>query len=176
MDMKKKIYNTVEATLKDAELHYSVEDDIIFCLGISGEHASFDIKLVCEENMELLLAVVKCGIRIPKDKIGKMCRWIVEKNYSLSVGEFKMDTSDGELSFRMACPLDGGAVNKDIVRVALAQTLNTFDNTYEEMVKAMYLEGDENEDWVLKMAQDTAKQVKEAGDGLESGTNKSLNS
>jgi len=172
--MKKKIYKTVEASLKGAEINYHVDDDIMFSFGVKGDHANFDVRLLCEDNTEVLLAAVTCGLCIPKDKIDRMCRWVVEKNYTLTLGEFKMDTRDGELSFRLACTLDGGAVNKDIVGVVISQVINIFDNSYEELVKAMYMEKTEDEDWVQKMIRDAARQAKEVFDSPETETNKRM--
>ena len=145
MYMEKKIYDTVEAALNNAELQYNI-DDKIFRFGIKGEHANFDVRIVCEEEMEFLMTIVTCSMCVPKNKIDRMCRWVTEKNYGLTLGEFKLDTSDGELSFRITCPLDKGAVNEDIVTVAYTNALSTFDNSYEEIIKAIYLENGSGED------------------------------
>jgi len=142
--MEKKIYKTVEASLNNAELQYST-DDKIFRFGIKGEHANFDVRIACEEEMEFLMTVVTCSMCVPKNKIDRMCRWVAEKNYGLTLGEFKLDTFDGELSFRITCPLDNGAANEDIVTVAYTNALNTFDNSYEEIIKAIYLENGSGE-------------------------------
>lgn len=143
--MEKKIYNTVELALKNAELNYNIDDEI-FRFGIRGEHTNFDVRIVCEEEMEFLMTIVTCSMCVPKNKIDRMCRWVAEKNYGLTLGEFKLDTSDGELSFRITCPLDKGAVNEDIVAVAYTNALNTFDNSYEEIIKAIYLDNGSGED------------------------------
>lgn len=146
MSMEKKIYNTVELALKNAELHYDIDRDMIFRFGIKGEHAKYEVSMVCEEEMEFLMTSVTCSLCVPKDKIDKMCRWVVEKNYGLTLGGFKLDTSDGELTFRITCPLDKGAVNEDIVAVAYTNALSTFDNNYEEIIKAIYLDNGSGED------------------------------
>jgi len=144
--MDNKIFNTVEATLRNAELHYDIDNDIIFRFGIKGEHANYDVKMVCEEEMEFLMTIVTCSLCVPKDRLDRMCRWVTEKNYGLTLGEFKLDISDGELSFRITCPLDKGAVNEDIVTVAYSNALSTFDNTYEEIIRAIYLDNGSGED------------------------------
>lgn len=172
MNMKKKIFKTVESTLKAAEINYHVDDDIVFRFRIKGDHANFDVRMICEEDMEILMAIVTCGLCVPKDKIDRMCRWVTEKNYTLTLGEFKMDTSDGELSFRLGCPLDGGTVNEEIAGVVLSVTINSFDNAYEEIVKAMYIDKPEDDDWMLKMARETAQQIHDTYVALENGADK----
>lgn len=154
--MEKKIYKTVESTLKNAEIQYSIEDDNIFTFGVVGEHAKFNIRVICEEEMEVLISVVTCSICIPKNKIDKMCRWVIDKNYQLALGGFKIDTSDGELSFRVTCPLDNGAVNEDVVAVAFSCAMSVFDNNYDKIMKAIYFD-ESNEDGLAKMAEETIR-------------------
>lgn len=144
--MEKKIYNTVESVLQKAELRYTTKDGYIFLFGIKGKHANIDVSMICEEEMEFLITIVSGSMCVPKDKINRMCRWIAEKNYGLTLGEFKLDPSDGELSFRITCPLDKGAVNEEIVAVAYSNAVNTFDGSYEEIIKAIYLGNDSDED------------------------------
>lgn len=86
-----------------------------------------------------------------------------------------MDTEDGELSFRLGCPLDGGAVNEDLIRETICYTVSTFDNTYEEIEKAMTIDKAEDEGRVLKMARDPARLVWEAVGCLGTRTNGSIN-
>ena len=144
--MEKRIYNTVEAALKNAELNYDIDRDMVFRFGIKGKHANYDVRMVCEEEMELLMTIVTCSLCVPKEKMDRMCRWVVEKNYGLTLGEFKLDTSDGELSFRITCPLDSGAVNEDIVTVVFLNAISTFDSTFEEIIKSIYLDNGSGED------------------------------
>ena len=144
--MEKKIYNTVESVLQKAELRYTTEEGYIFLFGIKGKHANIDVRMICEEKMEFLMTIVSGSMFVPEDKIDCMCRWIAEKNYGLTLGEFKLDPSDGELSFRITCPLDKGAINEDIVLVSYVNAVNTFDDSYEEIIRIIYLGNDSDED------------------------------
>ena len=174
IQMKKKIFNTVERALKKAEIKYTVEDDSILRFSIKGDHASYDVGLACEEKMEMLMVIANCSLCVPKEKIEPMCRWITEKNFLLNLGGFTLDTSDGELSFRISCPLDNGAVNENIVNVAITNALNTFEVSFEEIMKVLYPGEGEKEDWALKMAQETAQQIHEAYTGADRETIKIL--
>lgn len=99
-----------------------------------------------------------------------MCRWVAEKNYGLTLGEFKLDTSDGEISFRITCPLDKGAVNEDIVTVAYSNALSTFDKAYEEIIKAIYLDNGRGEDGLTNLAMETVRRKLENHDSVSMET------
>lgn len=172
--MKRKIFNTVEKALKRAEINYTVEGDSILRFSIKCDHAIYDVGLACEETMELLMVIANCSLCVPQEKIEPMCRWITDKNFLLNLGIFTLDTSDGELSFRITCPLDKGAVNEDIVNVAITNALNTFEVSFEEIKKVLYPGGGDKEDWALKMAQETAQQIHEAYTGADRETIKIL--
>ena len=63
--MDKKIFNTVEAALNNAELHYNFDGDDIFRFTMKGEHANYDVRLLCEEDMELLMTSTQGHISAP---------------------------------------------------------------------------------------------------------------
>lgn len=135
--MKKKIYKIVETALNKAVLHYGVDDEgMIFQFTNKGNHANFDERLICDEKMDFLMAIVSCSMFVA-EKIDRMFRWVAEKNYGFTLGNFKLDTSDGGLTFRITCPLDKSAVNEDIVA---CKTLSTFDNNYEDITRTIYLD------------------------------------
>ena len=164
--MKKRIYNTVRKALESEELHYLTHDDEFF-FSMKCDHSTYDVHLICREEMEYLVVLVTCSLHVPEDRIERMCRWIVEKNYNLILGDFKLDVSDGELSFRHTTLLDEGAVNQEIVKVAYESAISIFDKSYEDIVKSMYLEKESAQDWALKHAMKIAKQMEESEDGGE---------
>ena len=75
-----------------------------------------------------------------------------------------------ELTFRITCPLDKGAVNEDIVAGAYTNALSTFDNNYEEIIKAIYLNNGSGEDRLTNMAVESIRRKIEHPDIMETGT------
>lgn len=54
------------------------------------------------------------------------------------MGSFIIDSDDGELIFRLANNVDGGIINGSIVRICLFQVFLCLQQSYEDIMKAMY--------------------------------------
>lgn len=139
-----KIFDTVKATLEEMGLHFRIEKDCMFCLGIQGENTNLDCTILCDDDQEIMIVSVSLPQKANKKCIDRMCRWITDTNYTTVLGAFSMDTNDGEICFRVSNTLDGGAINKKIIEVALTTALTTCDSKYPEIVKTIYMEYGEN--------------------------------
>ena len=137
--MENLITTTVRRALDELKLHYH-EDDSGFELNIKVEHTNVAVKVLCLEEQEILIAAASGGIFAPEDKIDATCRWACEKNLRCNIGNYIVDTEDGEVSFRISCPLDEEAVNGEIVRVAVLNAIKKIDDDYLELLKLLYFE------------------------------------
>lgn len=137
--MENLITTTVRNALDELELNYH-EDDNVFEFSIKVEHTNAAVKVACAEEQEILMAAASGGVFAPEDKIDAVCRWACEKNYMCNIGNYNVDTEDGEVSFRISCPLDGGAVNGEIVKVAILNAIKKIDDDYLELLKLLYFE------------------------------------
>ena len=129
--------NTVVATLDDMELHYN-QDGEVFSFSIGDEEADFAVRIIADEKNELLTTIGYFPVKISKAHLDKMYKFINDLNYKTMVGFFAIDSEDGELSFRLANNVDGGAINEGIVKACFLQVMYRLRNTYEDIMKAMY--------------------------------------
>ena len=74
---------------------------------------------------------------VPEDKRFLMTSLLNKLNHSLILGHYVMDPEDGEISFRVSCPVDDGAINKTIVLVAIGNSITTMDNHLPELLSAI---------------------------------------
>jgi len=136
----------VDSVLRNTGIRYNVEDGTIFSFGVTGEHARFTVRIICEEEMELFIMAVSCGMMVPTERRDRMCRWIADRNWYAVTGEFKLDTSDGDLMFRITCPAKGVDVTEKTLMYCLAVAFNSFDRAYEEIVRVIYSDDGESGD------------------------------
>lgn len=172
--MTNNIFKTAESALKNANIRFRTEDDRIFRLRMGTDNIFYDVCIVCDEEKELLLTIVTASLRVPDEKLDKMCRWLVEKNYGLTLGEFKLDVNDGELSFRTSCPLDDGAVNERIVQIAVWNSVGTFDRNYEEIAKILFKNDMSDEEYLSKLMIDSVNGKYSEDDVIDTGSKKKL--
>ena len=129
--------STVASTLDELELHYK-QDGELFTFTVGDDEADFPIRIVADEEKELLVVIGYFPVKISKANLDKMYKVVNDLNYQTMVGYFAIDSNDGELSFRLANNVDDGAINDAIVRACFFQVLSRLRNSYEEIMKAMY--------------------------------------
>ena len=129
--------STVASTLDELELRYK-QDGELFTFTVGDDVADFPIRIVADEEKELLIFIGYFPVKVSKAKLDKMYQVINDLNYQTLVGYFVIDSRDGELSFRLANNVDNGAINDTIVRACFFQVMSRLKNSYEDIMKAMY--------------------------------------
>lgn len=135
--METAISNAVTAALDKLELNYS-HDGEVFSLTMSGDEADFRILIIADEKNELLLTIGYFPVKISKLNLDKMYKVINDLNDQHMIGSFSIDSNDGELIYRIANNVDGGAINEGIVHACFFQVWNRLRNTYNDIMKAMF--------------------------------------
>lgn len=131
------IANTVSEALDNLDFPYYHEGEV-FKTVIRDEEVDFRIHIIADDENELLVIIGYFPIRIFKVNLEKMCRVINELNSQYMVGCFVINPNDGELTFRLANNVDGGAINEQIFRMCYFQVGVRMRNTYQDIMKAMY--------------------------------------
>ena len=129
--------STVASTLDEMELHYKNEGQL-FTFSVGDDCADFPIRIIADEENELLTTIGYFPVKISKMNLDKMYKYINDLNYRTMVGFFTIDSEDGELSFRLANNVDGGVINESIVKTCFLQVMYRLRDTYEDIMKAMY--------------------------------------
>ena len=134
----KKIYDVVLRALEEMDIHFDYDqENEVFNYRLSTELTTYRQRLVPLEEQELLLTITNFPIMVPEDKRFLMTSLLNKLNHSLILGHYVMDPEDGEISFRVSCPVDDGAINKTIVLVAIGNSITTMDNHLPELLSAI---------------------------------------
>jgi hypothetical protein len=134
----KKISDAVRSALDAMEIryHYDQENEVVD-YKITTDNTSYRQRLVPLEDDELLVAITNFPIMVPEDKRYIFANIINKINYTLLLGYFVMDAEDGELTFRVSCPLDDGAINETIVKVVISNSIHTIEQYFQEFLAAL---------------------------------------
>lgn len=135
--MEQIIGNAVEQVLDGLDLHYSHEEHSYRFI-IQDNYADFPFTIVADEEKELLVVIGFFPVKVGGDHLDEVFKVINSINYRTTVGAFVIDPADGELSFRIAQNVDGGAVNQQVVRICLLQAISRLTDSYEEIMAGMF--------------------------------------
>lgn len=131
------INNTVTSALDGLELKFK-HDGNTFNLTITDDNADFPLRIIADDDCELLTIIGYFPVKIPKTGLEKMYELINSLNYRTRVGNFTIDPKDGELSFRLGNNVDGGAINEKIVDCCLMQVISRLHDNFDEIMKALF--------------------------------------
>lgn len=152
--MRHNIKSIVETVLDTAQLSYENEGSI-FTFNVSDDNAVFPIRIIIDEEQELLLIIGYYPVKVAEQHMDRICRVVNDINYRTMVGAFVIDSSDGELTFRVVQNVDDGAVNENMVRVCLWQVVSRLSDCYEEVMSALF--GGPRMNFTFSTEQDTAR-------------------
>ena len=135
--MEYTICKAVEAALKTRGLHYTHEDDT-FELFMSDDKANFKIRVIADDERDILLIIGFFPVKVSKENLDKMYKVINDINYQTIFGGFVIDSEDGELTFRLVNNADDGAINEKVATICIYQVAHCLSSHYEEIMQAMY--------------------------------------
>lgn len=137
MEQNNIIKNTVDSALSGMKLRYQNKGRL-FELIIQNDNAAFRFKIVADDENDLLVVVGFFPVFIPKSSLECMYKYVNELNYKTVAGKFVINPDDGELTFRLATNVDGGAINEELVHVCLFMASTTLTSSFEDIMKAMF--------------------------------------
>lgn len=141
-----KMLETVKMALADAEVHYGEETDGLIHFGVRGDNTNLNMHIVCDEEQSLLNIRLSYPQKAPESKYARLALWMVEKNFHTALGAFSLDTTDGEIVFRITETLDENAINMSIVHACVSTAMGYCDKVYPEIIKVLFLDSDAAEE------------------------------
>lgn len=135
--MSNVICSTVESVLDGMGVPYRNEGED-YTIIVRDEVADFTVGITADEENELLVVVGFFPVKVSQANREHMFEVINDLNCYTKVGAFMLDPEDGELIFRIANNVDGGAINEEIVSTCFLQVVFRLRGCYDDIMKAMY--------------------------------------
>lgn len=87
-----------------------------------------------KEGANFLLIYVIYTVRVPEARRQHVMELITRANYKMTLGNFEMDSGDGEIRFRISLDLIGQGITDDSIERAFAYGLRMGDRLYAPML------------------------------------------
>lgn len=134
---RESISGCMDVNPEDTELHCGNGGEV-FDFIIPGESAIFPVKIIAYEEKNLLMTIGFFPVKVGERDLDRMYGLVNEINYNTRVGAYVVDPDDGELSFRIAHNVVGGAINQDVVRMCLLLVVDRLTGCYETIMAALF--------------------------------------
>ena len=107
-------------------------------LGMSGDNGKWRMYLVTQENKDVIMIQSKLSTNVPDDRKRDIAELLTRINYLLTVGNYEMDFSDGELQLRTSADFEGGKNIESMIKAMFVRNVMTFDRFLPAIMKVIY--------------------------------------
>lgn len=116
----------------------TIPERSLITAGAKGRAGSFKVIFDMKEDRELLLIYVMCQMNFPEECRERLAVYLTLCNYSMTLGNFEMDMSDGEVRYKMSATTKGSEMTLAMIEEMLDVSLAMADRFFEGMVKVAY--------------------------------------
>lgn len=104
-----------------------IADPPLIRMGFSGDNGQWTCYAQVREAEQQFLFYALCPINVPDVHRLAMAEFITRANYGLSIGNFEMDFSDGEIRFKTAIDVQDTELNDALIRGMVYLNVLTMD-------------------------------------------------
>lgn len=109
------------------------------CMRFQGQHAIYEGHALCLEDENLFIFHVIAGVTVPEDKKAELSRYLLEKNYSLKIGNWYIEPEGGILTVRGMQLLAGADWEKEqMIENVVTACGYIVDEGYPEVMRLLF--------------------------------------
>ena len=92
---------------------------------VTGKNASFHCFARTDEDKQFVLFYSVLGLNAAEERRMAMAEFIARANYGLSIGNFELDFSDGEIRYKTSIDMEGGELTSDMINNLVSVNVRT---------------------------------------------------
>uniref|UniRef100_A0A7S1GPJ9 YbjN domain-containing protein n=1 Tax=Cyclophora tenuis TaxID=216820 RepID=A0A7S1GPJ9_CYCTE len=144
--MTMSLFEVVKRNLDNNDWKYDVaREGSLIKAGAKGENGSFAVVFDVKEDRNILVLYVISNVHFPVKNRDKLAVYLTYCNYGMTLGNFEMDMSDGEVRFKNSVNTTGTQLSEEMVDELLKISLVVMDRFFAGMIKVSYTDLDPKE-------------------------------
>jgi hypothetical protein len=134
-----RIYDALVEFLRGENWAFTpVEGRSALVLTANGEHGMYTCYAQAREETEQLVFYSFYAVKAPEGKRLTAMEYITRANYGLIIGNFELDTSDGEVRYKTSIDVEGEPLTPGMIRLLFAANLSTADRYLPGFMLVLY--------------------------------------
>jgi hypothetical protein len=122
----------------DGWKYTQIEGKTIFKLGFKGKSGTWNCFAQSKEEKEQFIFYSVLLNHVPENRRGAAAEYITRANYGLSLGNFEMDYSDGEVRYKIGVDVEGGCLTETMVKNMIYSNIITVDRYLPGLNEVVY--------------------------------------
>ncbi len=131
------LMDTVTLAFDEAELKYLRLDENSLSALVTGA-AAYTCGFFVDDATQQVTCLLLFGSRAPGGRRSAVAEALVRANYSLHVGGFDLDFSDGEVRFRVGIDIEGGTLTTLMVRNMIGVAVASCNRYHDAIMAVMF--------------------------------------
>ncbi len=104
----------------------------------TGEHGIYTCYAQAREETEQFVFYTFYAVKAPESKRVTVMEYVTRANYGLTVGNFELDMSDGEVRYKTSIDVEGETLTPGLIRLLIAANLSTADRYLPGFMLVLY--------------------------------------
>lgn len=127
------MFKKILAYFQKQEWKYLIpeEDKCVALLGISTDNGKLQCILDVDEEQNKFIFFSIFPVNAPQQLRSEMAEFLMRINYSLFLGSFEMDFSDGEIRFKTSLIYENVDVSEKVIEHFIKDNIISMDNNFE---------------------------------------------
>lgn len=134
------LLDEVTKLLTESELNYELhceDGKEVVRLGQMSKDPAYNLLIHVDEGLAVVNVIGAANCFMPEDKRTEACVLLNESNYRCPHKSY-IDPEDGQLMAQKCVDVDGGALNKEVLTVALASVHTAILHNYDALMRLRY--------------------------------------
>ena len=133
------IFDTVEEFFESHGWSYATEkDNFILSTSVAGNNGRWNCFAQVREEQEQFIFYSIFPVNASEDKLDALAEFITRANFGLSIGNFELDYSDGEIRFRTSIDVEGDRLSVALVEQLVRNNLAITDRYLPGVMAVLY--------------------------------------
>ncbi len=132
------LLSVVQEALSAHKWKYEILSEHWVRFSLVGDNSVYELTMLVDERGETVTLRVGTSYRVPEQLRLVACEFLNRVNCGLRIGSFQLDYEDGEVFFRAAMDVEGGALVPKMVDSLINAGIWAYDWYYPGLMRVTY--------------------------------------
>lgn len=132
------LLSVVQEALSAQDWKYEILSERWVRFRLTGDNSVYELTLLADERQQTLTLRIGTSYRVPEQLRLVACEFLNRANCRLGIGSFQLDYDDGEVFFRAAIDVEGGALVPKMVDSLINASVWAYDWYYPGLMRVTY--------------------------------------
>lgn len=134
------MYDAVKNHLDNIGWRYDVKrEGSLIKAGVQGRSGSYQVIFDVKQDRDTFIVYVMSRLDFPATNRDNIALYLTRCNYGLTIGNFELDMSDGEVRYKTSVTVKGGMLSEEMIKEMVQISIVMMDKFFEGIVKVAYV-------------------------------------